>query len=280
MPPENPSNRPAVDATLDGRTPILADPTTDPPLPGVDPAKFSAAVTAAVDARIEAVETRHTEQMDQFRAQSAKDQTIASLDMLLAGNPGDDLQSMQFRSKIVDLKMSVLGGTDTPLAEIITKAGELHAARMQVIQERGGDGSGDAPRLHRPTRENPSGLFSIGEFMGSLGKEIVRLGDNFEAESMTGSAELDYAKSMLDKPHVREQFAAIQAGADPRSRVVPIRSSRSAPMPCSPRHTPKWAPPTGSGASGPTGATPSFRIPARPTCSATSASRCRSLTTI
>ena len=216
-------NRPAVDATLDGRTPILPGPGDPPPLPGVDPAKFSAAVTAAVDARIEAVETRHTEQMDQFKAQSAKDQTIASLDMLLAGNPGDDLQSMQFRSKIVDLKMSVLGGTDTPLAEIITKAGELHTARMQVIQERGGDGSGDLPVLRRPTEGSPRGLFSIAQFMGALGKEVIRLGDKFEAEGMTGSPELEYAASILkDNPAARAQFAAIQGQADPRSRVVPV----------------------------------------------------------
>ena len=60
-------------------------------------------------------------------------------------------------------------------------------------------------------------------FLSSLGSEVVRMGDRFDATEMTGSPEIEYAKTLIEgNERASRQFAAIQAQAGSRARVVPF----------------------------------------------------------
>ena len=67
------------------------------------------------------------------------------------------------------------------------------------------------------------GQFSMPRFLSSLGTEVVRMGDRFDATEMTGSPEIEYAKTLIEgNERASRQFAAIQAQAGSRARVVPF----------------------------------------------------------
>ena len=239
-----------VDTTLDGRLPINPAP-NDPPLPGVDLERFNAAVNSAVDTRIAAVRSTHDDEITRIRETSQRDQTLACLSTLIAGNTGDDVDAMRFRGAVQDLVLQLHAGTDKPHAEILAEANRLHQARMQGIQESGGDGT-NLPQV-RPESRETDGRFDMGVFMGSLGSEIIRLGDNFDGSAMTGAPELEFASEMLTKlPWVARcvqclagrHRAALASdpvpddGATPRHRVrreLRIGCGEPAPADVSPR---------------------------------------------
>ena len=158
------------DVKLDGRVPIQAL-EVDPP-PGVDKAAFSQAVGQATEAEVTkqmaAVEERFSVRARDAEAKANKDQTLACLNTYIAGNPGDDLASMQFRNGIQDLVLAVHAGSEKPFAEILGDAAKLQTARMQVIQEAGGDGSQVVPRGAATSDGESDGGFDMSRYMGAL----------------------------------------------------------------------------------------------------------------
>ena len=58
--------------------------------------------------------------------------------------------------------------------------------------------------------------------MGALFSESKRLGESLDGEKLTGSPEMEYASSLLDKPGMRDEYQRLSAEAGPRGRVVPM----------------------------------------------------------
>ena len=65
--------------------------------------------------------------------------------------------------------------------------------------------------------------------MGSLFSESKRLGESLDGEKLTGSPEMEYASSLLDKPGMRDEYQRLSAEAGPRARVVPMPLSMLRP---------------------------------------------------
>ena len=211
-----------VDATMDERTPIAG-------APDAPPAEMSEArVTAAVDRALEGVREDHRTEIERLTADSARDRTLACLNTLISGNPGDDVDAMRFRSGLQDLVLQV-HQSDKPHTEILTEANRLHDNRMTALLERGGDGSAELPQV-RPANSETDGMFDIGHFMSTLGSEMVRLGDKFEGDQMTGAPELELASELLKKnDDAQKAFSELRGAGDARSRVVPFPLSSLRP---------------------------------------------------
>ena len=216
---EKNSGSDGVDATLDGRVPIAGAP--DAPPSEMSEATVKATVDRAVTKAIAVVREDHSAEIDQLKSDSGRDQTLACLNTLITGNPGDDVDAMRFRSSVQDLVLQVHGG-DKPHAELMTEANRLHENRMKALLEAGGDGGGELPEVRQETRET-DGRFDIGHFMSTLGTEMIRMGDKFDAEKMTGAPELEFATELLDKnPWAKAAYGELSAEGDARSRVVPV----------------------------------------------------------
>ena len=216
----------AVDATLDGRVPIAGAP--DAPPSEMSEATVKATVDRAVSVAIDGVREDHRAEIDQLKSDSGRDQTLACLNTLITGNPGDDVDAMRFRSSVQDLVLQVHGG-DKPHAELMTEANRLHENRMKALLEAGGDGEGDLPAVRQETGET-DGRFDIGHFMSTLGTEMIRLGDKFEGDQMTGAPELEYASELLEKNEwANRAFSELRGMGGPRSRVVPVPTAALRP---------------------------------------------------
>ena len=215
------------DDRMDGRTDIAAGPPggpTDVP-PATDTAAFNAAVDRAVETRMSAVETRHREEAEAVAAKAETDRVLACLQTYIDGNPGDDAGAAQFREKIREMSVAILSGDmgDKPPKDFLTEAAKLSTARMQTILAAGGDSSGDLAQVRRPQEGVTDGRFDIGVFMHSLGQAVIREGDKFDGEKMTGAPELEFAVEQMNKlPWARDAFAAISADLGRNQRVVPM----------------------------------------------------------
>ena len=51
--------------------------------------------------------------------------------------------------------------------------------------------------------------------MGALFGESKRLGESLDGEKLTGSPEMEYASSLLDKPGMRDEYQRLSAEAGP-----------------------------------------------------------------
>ena len=216
----------AVDATLDGRVPIAGAPDATPA--GMSEATVKATVDQAVSLAITSVREDHSAEIVKLTADSERDRTLACLTTLITGNPGDDVDAMRFRSSVQDLVLQVHQG-DKPHAELMTEANRLHENRMKALLEAGGDGGGDLPAVRQESRET-DGRFDIGHFMSTLGTEMIRLGDKFEGDQMTGAPELEYASELLEKNEwANRAFSELRGASGPRSRVVPVPAAALRP---------------------------------------------------
>ena len=65
--------------------------------------------------------------------------------------------------------------------------------------------------------------------MGALFNESKRLGESLDGEKLTGSPEMEYASSLLDRPGMRDEYQRLSAEAGPRGRVVPMPLSMLRP---------------------------------------------------
>ena len=217
------------DDRMDGRTDIAPGPAAPTDIPPVtDTRAFNAAVDQAVETRMSAVETRHREEAEATAATAETGRVLACLQTYIDGNPGDDIASTQFRSQIQDFVIAIHSGEtgDKAPKDFLTDAAKLSQARMQTILERGGDGSGDLPVVRRAQEGVTDGRFDIGVFMHSLGQEVIREGDKFDGEKMTGAPELEFAVELMNKqPWARDAFADISKDLGRNQRVVPMPAS-------------------------------------------------------
>ena len=206
------------------RDPITGD-LAQPPA-GSDPtpdAAFDRRAQAMIDRAIAADRERQKTERDAERIKADKVQTLACLQTVIDGNPGDDLDSVKLRSGVQDLAVLVHsdGMGDKTFADIVKLATDLQTARLQAILEKGGDGTADLPQT-RPGN-GADGVFSMGAFMRGLGDQVVDKGESFQGDELAGSPELEYAKQLLDKtPGAKDQFQALSRDAGPRQRVVPF----------------------------------------------------------
>ena len=195
-------------------------------------AQFDATVDAKVDAEVE----RRTAKFDAERdtavaaatAQGARDAALATLQAMVTGNPGDTLEAVQFRSKVQDSILAIHGGSDKPPAEHVAEAMRLNEARVQQIAATSGENAGDT--LGEVHADNRGGYQTFaGAYMGALFNESKRLGESLDGEKLTGSPEMEYASSLLDKPGMRDEYQRLSAEAGPRARVVPMPLSMLRP---------------------------------------------------
>ena len=217
------------DATMDGRTPILPEPTKAPE--GVDQAKFDAALDKGVEARMSSVTKRYEADAAKAAETAEKTRVLSSLQTYIDGNPGDDGNAAQFRSAVQDMVIAIHSGDmgERKPADFLTDAAKLSQARMQVIQAAGGDGSDVLPVVRRANTET-DGRFDIGVFMGSLGNQLREQGEKFSGDSMTGAPELEFAVEQMEKSkYARDAFAELSGDAGPRQRVVPVPMSALRP---------------------------------------------------
>lgn len=218
-----------TDATLDGRKPISAGPPVSHAAEPAQPAwvqateeQFNARVNAEVNRRVEVRETEHQTALSTATEQGVRTAALATLQAMVDGNPGDTVDALKFRGQVQDMILAIHNGNEKPPAEFVADAMKLNEARIQTIAAAGGDGAHVPPSLEGAV-DNPDGQFSMGRFLTSLGAEVQRQGDRFSFESMDGSAEIEFAKTLLDgNDRAQRQFAAIQAQAGPRGRVIPF----------------------------------------------------------
>ena len=221
-----------TDATMDGRVPIAgldtgpADPPGaprgDPPLP-TDGPRFDAAVSAAVDRQM-------ATQMATMSAGREKELTLSYLQSFIDGTPGKTVPDLEFKSAVQDLVLAVhQGGGDKPIDWYRGRGAELAKAKFDALIAAGGDGSGDAPELRRPTNED-HGYFSMPNFLGGLAKDIEAQGARFSLETLgkgQGNSELEYLAGLPDD---LKRFAHDQAGklralarrSNPNAEVIPF----------------------------------------------------------
>ena len=209
------------DATLDGGQPIAPGPDGMTQMPGT-PEELNQAIARGVEQRMAQVEERHEQQLEARDAQAAEQRVIGQLQMLIDGNPGEDHLSTAFRSEIQQLLIGVHNRGDEPLQVFVDKAKQAHTARMQVLQQRGGDGSQESPQLRRASRET-DGLFDAGVFMRSLAAQVLREGEGFSGDKLSGSPELEFTQEMLDKSDwAKTRFQRLSGRSRGNQRVVPI----------------------------------------------------------
>ena len=140
------------------------------------------------------------------------------------------MDALKFRGAVQDMVLAIHAGSDKPPAEHVAEAMRLSEARIQQIAAQGGDGAEQLPNVTDGDNPGEDGQFSMPRFLAGLGSEVLRLGDRFDATELTGSPELEYAKTMLQgNDRVSHQFNALQAQAGQRGRVVPFPLSALSP---------------------------------------------------
>ena len=160
--------------------------------------------------------------------QGARGAVLSTLDGMIAGNAGDDLAASQFREKIRDLKFELMSGDKRPAAELGAEAVRLNEARIQGLAATSGGAEGE--QLAEVHADNRGGYQTFaGAYMGALFNESKRLGESLDGEKLTGSPEMEYASSLLDKPGMRDEYQRLSAEAGPRARVVPMPLSMLRP---------------------------------------------------
>ena len=165
--------------------------------------------------------TEHATALSAATAQGARGAALATLQAMVSGNPGDTLEAVQFRTKVQDMILAIHGGSDKPPAEHVAEAMRLNEARVQQIAATSGETSGET--LGEVHADHRSGYQTFaGAYMGALFNESKRLGDSLDGESLTGSPEMEYASTLLDKPGMRDEYQRLSAEAGPRARVVPF----------------------------------------------------------
>ena len=216
-----------TDVTMDGRTPIDPNPPAGPaPAPDTN---FDQRVAAEVTRRMENFAADHAAALAKATDDAEKATVLMSLKGFIDGNTGEDVGALQFKGAVQDLIMEIHGGTERPLAEIMKQAGELQEARLQKLRDDGGDGSQDMPEMRRPN-DDTDGRFDMGMFMGTLGSEIIRLGDEFDGEKMTGAPEMEFASEIVaNSEWAKKKFRQLQKDAGKNSRVVPVPAAALAP---------------------------------------------------
>ena len=203
------------------------------PAVGADPAAaadatFNAQVDREVAARIQVREQEHATALTAATEQGARGAVLSTLDGMIAGNAGDDLAASQFREKIRDLKFELMSGDKRPAAELGAEAVRLNEARIQGLAATSADTEGE--QLAEVHADNRGGYQTFaGAYMGALFNESKRLGESLDGEKLTGSPEMEYASSLLDKPGMRDEYQRLSAEAGPRARVVPMPLSMLRP---------------------------------------------------
>ena len=191
--------------------------------------QFDARVKAETDKRVAEVTSQHGEALTAATAEGQRLGALSTLGAMIEGNPGDTLEASQFRSKIQDMVLAIHGGSDKPPAEYVAEAMRLNEARIQALAANTPGDEGAA--LGEVRQEGTPGYATFaGAYMGALFSEVVRQGDKFDAETMTGAPELEYARTLIDKSvHAKAQFQQLSAEAGPRQRVVPFPLSMLRP---------------------------------------------------
>ena len=186
-------------------------------------ARFDETVDAEVERRVQSSQTEHEAALAAAGADGQRTAALATLGAMIEGNPGDTVDALKFRGAVQDMVLAIHAGGDKPPAEHVAEAMRLNEARVQAIAAQGGDGVQDRPDVTGTDAGGEDGQFSMPRFLSSLGSEVVRMGDRFDATEMTGSPEIEYAKTMLEgNERAQRQFAALQGQAGPRARVVPF----------------------------------------------------------
>ena len=227
MPEKNPG------ASMDARDPILPD---LPGVPEADRATLSATINDRVDAeterRMAQVTANHAADVEAATASGQRGAALATLSAMVDGNPGDTVDALKFRGAVQDMILAIHAGSDKPPAEHVAEAMRLNEARVQQIAAQGGDGSQDRPEVMDRAPDGGSARFSMPRFMSGLASEVIRLGENFEFESMTGSPEIEYVQSIVQgNERLQRQFAALRNDANPRSRVIPFPTAALSDLP-------------------------------------------------
>ena len=221
--------RPGADANMDARAPITAGPEVPaaPATSATDP-NFNAQVASEVARRVQSSQTEHEAALAAAGAEGQRTSALATLGAMIEGNPGDTVDALKFRGAVQDMVLAIHNGSDKPPAEHVAEAMRLNEARVQQLAETSAPASGDA--LGEVHADNRGGYQTFaGAYMGSLFSESKRLGESLDGEKLTGSPEMEYASSLLDKPGMREEFQRLSAEAGPRARVVPMPLSMLRP---------------------------------------------------
>ena len=132
-----------VDLTMEGDDPIRPRPEE---IENMN-AQLDSAVKAEVVKQREADHAKHGEALAAATEQGARDAALATLNAMIAGNTGENLDASQFRAKITDMVLAIHGGSDKPPAEHVAEAVRLNEARIQQIAAQGGDGAEQRPNV-------------------------------------------------------------------------------------------------------------------------------------
>ena len=193
-------------------------------------AQFDAKVDAEVERRTAQFTAERDTAVEAAAADGARTAALATLKAMVDGNPGETLEAVQFRSKIQDMVLAIHGGAEKAPAEFVGEAMKLSEARIQVLAAAGGDGAHERPTVTGTDTGGEDGRFSMPAFLTALGSEVARLGDRFDATELTGSPEMEFSKTLLKgNDRAQRQFAALQAQAGPRGRVVPFPAAALSP---------------------------------------------------
>ena len=187
---------------------------------------FNGRVTSEVSRQVSEAESRHAAEVETARAEAAGDGErragISALQAMVDGNPGDTVDALKFRGAVQDMILAIHNGAEKPVSEFVSEAMKLSEARIQAIAATSGDTSGETiAEVHADNRGGGYQTFA-GAYMGALFDESKRLGEKLDGEKLTGSPEMEYASSLLDKPGMRDEFQRLSAEAGSRARVVPF----------------------------------------------------------
>ena len=221
-----------TDATMDGRQPILSGPAVGEDHDStvvVTDEQFNARVDAEVARRMTDEELKHRNEVETAKSTGERAAALSTLQAMVDGNPGDTVNALKFRGQVQDMILAIHNGVDKPVSDFVTEAMRLNEARIQTIAAAGGDGAQDPVSL-TGNEDNVDGQFSMARFMGTLGAEVKRLGDKFSVDTMDGSAEIEYAKTLIEgNDRVQRQFSVHQNEAGQSGRVIPFPLSALSP---------------------------------------------------
>ena len=135
---------------------------------------------------------------------------ILTLQAMVDGNPGDTVDALKFRGAVQDMILAIHNGVEKPVSEFVSEAMKLSEARIQAIAATSGDTAGETiAEVHADNRGGGYQTFA-GAYMGALFDESKRLGEKLDGEKLTGSPEMEYASSLLDKPRMRDEYPAVE----------------------------------------------------------------------
>ena len=165
-------------------------------------AQFDTTVDAEVERRTAQFTAERDTAVDVATKRAAQDTAISTLRAMIAGNPGDTVETLKFRGAVQDMVLAIHAGSDKPPAEYVAEAMRLSEARVQQLAATSGDNAGDT--LGEVHADNRGGYQTFaGAYMGSLFNESKRLGESLDGEKLTGSPEMEYASTLLDKPGMK-----------------------------------------------------------------------------